>query len=320
MAIRAKPLFFQGRSWRFRLLMEEMKAAYITRTGGPEVILYDAFPRPAPRPTPCLLSVTAVAVHWFAVSVGSGLVPARLPFPPILGRDLAGTIVRTGAAVKQFKVGDKVWSSNQGSEGRPGTFAELAAVDERWLYPIPAATTAEETVALSLVGITAHLGLVKHAQLQADEVLFVNGGTGGVGSSVVQMAKALGARVIATAGTDEKVQICRKLGATLALNYKTQNVDEEVRKFAPQGVNVWWETVREPNFHRIISLLALRGRMIVMAGRDAKPEFPVGPFYTKDCSLHGFAIFNSSAAEQRTAANDMNRWMQEGKLQSFVKN
>ena len=298
--------------------MEEMKAAYITRTGGPEVILYDELPPPEPRPTQCLISVAAVDVNPIDVYVRSGMVHAKLTFPHILGRDLAGTVVRTGAAVKQFKVGDKVWASNQGSEDRPGTFAELAAVDERWLYPIPAATTPEEAVALSLVGITAHLGLVKHAQLQAGEVLFVNGGTGGVGSSVVQMAKALGARVIATAGTDEKVQICRKLGATLALNYKTQNVDEEVRKFAPQGVNVWWETVREPNFHRIISLLALRGRMIVMAGRDAKPEFPVGPFYTKDCSLHGFAMFNSSAEEQRTAANDMNRWMQEGKLRALI--
>src|SRR5437016_5947921 len=83
--------------------------------------------------------------------------------------------------------------------------------------PIPESVSAEESVAVSLVGITAHVGLVRHAKLQPGEILFVNGGTGGIGSSVVQIAKALGARVITTAGTDEKVQACRELGADLAL-------------------------------------------------------------------------------------------------------
>jgi len=132
------------------------------------------------------------------------------------------------------------------------------------------------------------------------------------------MAKISGARVITTAGTAEKVAACKALGAELALNYKTEDVDAAIKKFAPEGVNVWWETLREPNFERTIPLLAMRGRMVVMAGRDARPVFPVGQFYTKDCKLFGFAMFNSTAVEQQAAASDINRWMSEGRLKAGI--
>jgi NADPH2:quinone reductase len=196
--------------------------------------------------------------------------------------------METGPGVKRFKGADRVWASSQGTDGRPGTFAEFAAVDERWLYFTPQSVSDDEAVALSLVGLTAHLGLVRTAKVRSGEVLFVNGGSGGVGSSVVQMAKILGAKVITTAGTDEKVELCRSLGADHAVNYKTQDVDAAIKSFAPEGVNIWWETLREPNFERTIPLLSMRGRMVVMAGRDARPTLPVGPFYVKDCSLFGF--------------------------------
>ena len=150
------------------------------------------------------------------------------------------------------------------------------------------------------------------------EILFVNGGTGGVGSAVLQMGKALGAKVITTAGNDEKVSECKKMGADLAINYKTQDVDAAIKSFAPSGINVWWETLREPNFERTIPLLAMRGRMILMAGRDAKPAFPVGQFYTKDCAILGFAMFNSQPDEARTAAEDINPWMADGKLKARI--
>src|SRR5207248_3273427 len=120
--------------------------------------------------------------------------------------------------------------------------------------------------------------------------------------------KAVGARVVTTAGNAEKVARVRKLGADLVINYKTEDVDAAIKSFAPAGVNLWWETLREPDFDRAISHLATRGRMILMAGRDARPPFPVGPFYVKGCSLHGFAMFNATADEQRAAAQDINRW------------
>jgi NADPH:quinone reductase len=295
-----------------------MKAAYIEHTGGPEVIQFGELPAPKPKRTECLIKVTAVDVNPIDVYIRRGLIPTNASFPLILGRDLAGVVLEIGAAVKRFKPGDRVWASNQGTDGRAGTFAELTSVDERWLNAIPQTVTDEDIVALSLVGITAHLGLVRKAKLKGGEVLFVNGGSGGVGSSVVQMAKVLGSRVITTAGSDEKVQICRDLGADLALNYKTQDVDAAIKEFVPKGINVWWETLREPNFERAIPLLAPRGRMIVMAGRDARPALPVGPFYVKDCSLHGFAMFNATPSEQRAAAEDINQWLVERTLKARI--
>ena len=295
-----------------------MKAAYINQTGTPDIISYGDLPAPKPTRRQCLIKVGAVDVNPVDIYVRSGAIPAKLSFPFILGRDLAGTVLETGASVKGFKVGDRVWATNQGTDGRPGTFAEFAAVDQRWLYPTPAGVSDEDIVALSLVGITAQLGLVRYANLKAGEVLFVNGGSGGVGSCVVQMAKILRARVITTAGSAEKVKLCGELGADLAINYKTENVDAAIKAFAPEGVNVWWETLREPNFERTIPLLAMRGRMVIMAGREARPVFPVGPFYVKDCSLHGFAMFNASAREQRAAANAIVRWLTEGKLKARI--
>ena len=295
-----------------------MKAAYITQTGTPDVMTYGDLPTPKPTRRQCLIKVAAVDVNPIDVYVRNGTIPVKLSFPFILGRDLAGTVIEAGGGVKDFKVGDRVWATSQGSDGRPGTFAEFAAVDHRWLHPIPEGVSDEDIVALALVGVTSQLGLARYANLKAGEVLFISGGSGGVGSCVVQMAKILGARVITTAGTDEKVAACRDLGADLAINYKTQDVGAAIKGFAPNGVNVWWETVREPDFDQTVSLLAMRGRMVLMAGREARPPFPVGPFYVKDCSLHGFAMFNANSREQRAAANAVNRWVSEGKLRARI--
>ena len=169
-----------------------MKAAYINQTGTHDVITYGDLPTPKPTRRQCLIKVAAVDVNPIDVYIRSGAIPVKLAFPFILGRDLAGTVVEIGASVKDFKVGDRVWATSQGADGRPGTFAEFAAVDYRWLHPIPEGVSDDDAVALSLVGVTAQLGLVRSANLKAGEVLFVNGGSGGIGSCVVQMAKILG--------------------------------------------------------------------------------------------------------------------------------
>jgi NADPH2:quinone reductase len=295
-----------------------VKAAFISQTGGPENIIYGDLPDPAPAANQCLIKVTAVDVNPVDLYIPSGTVTNRISFPYILGRDLAGKVTAAGANVKRFKEGDRVWAIGQGWDGRQGTFSELAGVDEDWLSPIPGNVTDEDIAAISLVGITAHVGLFTKAHLKAGETLFINGGTGGVGSSVVQIARIVGARIITTAGSDAKVAKAKELGADLVINYKTENVAEAIKKFAPNGVNVWWETLREPDFDKAISLLSTHGRMIVMAGRDARPPFPVGPFYAKNCSLFGFVILNTAAEDLQTAANDINEWMSTGKLKAQI--
>ena len=295
-----------------------MKAAYINKTGPPENILYGDLPAPKPGPTQCLVKVSAVALNPVDTYIRAGMIQMPLPAPFIVGCDLAGTVAEIGPGVTRFEPGDRVWGSNQGLLGRQGTFAEYCAVDECWLYPTPNGVTDEQAAASALVGITAHLGLVRSAKLEKGEMIFVNGGSGGVGSTVVQMSKALGARVVATAGSDRKVELCRKLGADFVINYKTQNVEVELKSIAPAGVNVWWETLREPNFDLAVGALSARGRMIVIAGREARPSFPVGPFYVKGCSLHGFVMFMASPKEQQDAAEDINRWLAEGKLKANI--
>jgi NADPH2:quinone reductase len=209
-----------------------------------------------------------------------------------------------------------VWGSNQGLLGRQGTFAQFAAVEEQWLYALPDEVSFEDGAAIALVGITAHLGLFRDAQLKMGEKVFVHGGSGGVGSCVVQMARSIGATVMTTAGSDEKLQICRKLGATLVINYRTGNLEEALTRFG--DVDVWWESLREPNLERAINHLAMRGRIVIMAGRDAKPAFPIGPFYTRDARILGFAMFNAPAEEQRKAAAEINRWLARGKLRPRI--
>jgi len=295
-----------------------MKAAYIEKTGAPDVIVYGDLPDPQITETQCLVRVGAVDVNPIDVYVRAGMIPTPSKLPLVLGRDLAGTVEKVGAKVTRFRPGQRVWATSQGAGGRPGTFSERAAVDEAWLNLTPDNVSDEEMAALSLVGMTACLGLTNHARLRPGETIFVNGGSGGVGSCVVQMSKILGARVATTAGSAEKVEICKSLGADFVINYKGEDVSGAVRGYAANGVDVWWETLREPDFDRIVSLLALRGRIILMAGRDARPQFPVGPFYVKDCSLLGFAVFNAPVEEQRAAADLINKWISSGRLKAQI--
>jgi NADPH2:quinone reductase len=295
-----------------------MKAAYIDQTGPADNIIYGDLPKPEATGSQVLVKTGAVAVNPVDTYIRNGANYWELPKPFVIGCDLAGTVEAVGPQATHFKVGDRVWCTNQGLMGRQGTFAEYCAVDQCWLYPTPDDVSDETAAACALVGVTAHLGLFRDAALQAGESIFVHGGTGGVGSMVVQMAKAAGARVITTGGSDEKCAKAKALGADVAVNYKTQDVAAAIKEFAPKGVNVVWETLREPDFDALTSYLAERGRLILMAGRDARPPFPVGPFYVKGCSLHGVVMFKATADELRVCSVDMNRWMSAGKLKAQI--
>lgn len=296
-----------------------MKAAFINETGAPDVIQFGELDEPQIGAGQVLIKVGSVAANPVDTYIRNGANYWDLPYPFVVGCDFAGTVVEAGDNVTNLHVGQRVWGTNQGLMGRQGTFAEFIAVDQEWVYPTPDDVEDSAVAACALVGVTAHLGLFRDAKLQAGEIVFVNGGSGGVGSMVVQMAKAAGATVIATAGSDEKCKILRdELGVELAINYKTENVTEKVLAFSEKGVNVYWETVREPDFDAIVAVLAERGRLVLMAGRDARPEFPVGPFYVKGCSLHGFVMFKAEPDELRACSKDMNAWLASGKLKPRI--
>jgi NADPH2:quinone reductase len=296
-----------------------MRAVYLTQTGSADVLQVGELPTPVPGPGEVLVRVAASAINPIDLYVRSGLVKMSLPMPFIPHADLAGTVVKLGPGVSRFKEGDRVWGSNQGLLGRQGTCAEFAAVHEDWLYPLPPAVAEPAAAAVALTGITAHLGLFRAAELKEGETVFVHGGTGGVGSLVVQMAKAVNARVITTVGTAEKAALCRSRGADLVLNYKQDSIGEGIRTFTNnQGVDIWFETQREPNLEEMISLMRMRGRIIIIAGRAARPPLPFGAFYPRDLSIHGFAMFNASPLEQRYCALDINRWLAKGLLKPLV--
>jgi NADPH:quinone reductase len=297
-----------------------MKAAFIENTGPATNIKVGSADVPTIQPQQVLVRTGAVAVNPIDTYVRSGNVKLELPPRYIVGCDFAGTVEAVGTDVSGFSTGQRVWGSNQGLFGRQGTFSEYAAIDECWLYPTPNGICDEDAAAGALTGITAHLGLHLHGGLQTGEVVFVNGGTGGVGSAVVQLAKAAGATVITTVGSEQKRQTAIELGADHVINYREEDVATRLSKLVTeqQPINLWFETLRTPNPDATIPLLAKRGRYVLMAGRDARPEFPVGPFYVNDLRAIGFAMFNASAREQRLAADNLNSLMADAKLRPLI--
>ena len=273
---------------------------------------------PIPRNDQVLVKVVAVTVNPIDTYIRSGAYPIPLPRPFIIGRDLVGIVEAVGRRVTRFAPGQRVWCNNQGYGGRQGTFAEFVAVDEGLLYPLPDGVNEHEAVAVVHSALTACIGLVREAAIQAGETLLINGGSGNVGSAALQVAHYFGARVMVTAGSTEKIRRCLELGADRAVNYKTEDVAAAIRDFAPQGVDVYWDTTREPDFERSVPLLKHRGRIILMAGLNAHPPFPVGAFYTKDCSMHGFAITNATPEELCDVADQINRLLAAGALKAKV--
>lgn len=295
-----------------------MKAAFLRSTGSPDVIQIGQLDDPVPGAGEVLIRVHAVSVNPIDTYIRSGAVSFDLPEPFIPGCDAAGVVEAVGSGVHAVSVGDRVWCTNQGLLGRQGTFAEKIVISHDWCFPLVDSVSFADAAACALVGVTAHLGLFREADLQAGETILVVGGAGGVGSMVVQMARAAGATVIATARTAAKCEAVKKMGADIVIHYETESIEEVVRREAPRGVDVFWETRREPDFDLAIDLMAPHGRMVLMAGRDARPPFPVGPFYVKECSLHGFVMFKATPTEMRAAAEDITHWLAMGKLKSNV--
>lgn len=295
-----------------------MKAAFIEKPGPPENIIFGDLPEPAIDARQALVKVAAVAVDPIDTYIRGGSFPMNLKFPFIIGRDMVGSVEAVGDNVKRFSPGARVWCNNQGYRGRQGTFAEYLAIDEELLYSLPDAADEKASVAVVHSATTAAIGLEREAHLRAGESVFVNGGAGNVGSAVLQLAVNLGARVIVTAGSDEDLGYCRSLGAERAMNYKTEDISKGISEFAPKGIDVYWDTTTKPDFERAVPLLAQRGRIILMAGLNAHPSFPVGAFYTKDCSMRGFAITNATVDELKNCAAAINEWLGVRKLTARI--
>jgi NADPH2:quinone reductase len=290
-----------------------MKAAFIDKVGPPESIQYGELPRPAVGARQILVRVSAVALNPVDALVRSGAFVQELPRPFILGRDAVGVVEEIGRDVTTFSLGQRVWCNNQGYNGRQGTFAEFIAVDEPLLYPLPDGVDEREAVAFAQAGLTAHVGM-QRAHIEPGESLFINGGSGNVGTALLQFAKAAGVRILATAGDARGVEWCRTIGADRAMNYKTDDLDKAIADFAPGGVDVHWNTSGRHDLDKTIARIARRGRIVIMSAQGEDPVFPVRPFYIKDATLVGFAITYATETELKDAAEHINAWMAAGKM------
>jgi NADPH2:quinone reductase len=296
-----------------------MKAAYFEATGIPDVLKFGDLPTSEPKAGELRVKVNAATVNPIDTYVRSGLAAIGGPLPFVTGRDFAGVVDAVGPGVTRFQKGDRVWGANQGMGGRTGSCAEYCITGEDFAYPIPEAVSDEQAAAVALVGITAHLGLFACAELKPGETVFVNGGTGGVGMMVIQMAKAAGAKAVTTVGSDEKAALARELGADAVFNYKSDDVYAKLKAATGgAGIQVWYETQPPGDLDKTIEVMSPRGRIVVMAGRTAKPTFTNGPFYVKGLSLFGFAMFNMTPDEQRAAATDINKWAAAGQLRAII--
>jgi NADPH:quinone reductase-like Zn-dependent oxidoreductase len=292
---------------------ERMRAAFVAELGPPENIRVGELPVPVPGPTDVLVRVAAAAVDPVDTFVRAGVYPTPTPFPFVLGRDLAGTVVAAGAGATGFSPGDQVWCNSMGHHGRQGTAAEYAAVPTDRLYRLPAGVDATTAVAVLHPGATAYLALQTHGNLRAGETAFVAGGAGNVGSAAVVLAARAGARVVTSASGND-LEYCRWMGADVALDYHGGDFADRLRAAAPEGVHVHLDTSGRHDLTLATELLAPRGRIILMAGLSARPELPVGGLYTRGGRIVGFAISDARVVELDDAAGRINQLLADGAL------
>ena len=288
-----------------------MKAAYIEQVGSPDNILIGELPIPTISEKEILVKVTYTTVNHIDCYIRAGKYPRALPKPFIIGRDFCGEVAQVGKQVKNFKVGDKVWSNSQGINGHQGTFAEYLAVTEETLFHLPANVDPQEAITVFHSAFTALIGLEREAQLTRGDIIYVHGAAGNIGAAVVQIAKLHQARVIAGTSGQKKIDYCRQIGADDVIDYK-QDIKSAINRIAPRGINVFWNTYRLHDFKLSLPLLADKGRYILMAGSGTEAVLPIGEVYTKDISIRGFTITNATLAEVQVTADKINQMLEKG--------
>jgi 2-desacetyl-2-hydroxyethyl bacteriochlorophyllide A dehydrogenase len=292
-----------------------MPAAFIEQVGPPENIRFGELRISPPGPTDVLVDVLCTTVNSVDALIRSGIYRVPMAFPFVIGRDLVGQVAAVGWSTPEFRVGDLVWCNSLGHGGRQGAAAEQAVVPADRLYHLPDGVAPADAVTVLHPAATAYLALFTHGRARVGETVLVAGGAGHVGSALVMMATAAGARVIATAGPRD-ADYCRALGAAEVFDYKDPNLLQQVRSACPRGVNVCIDTSGRNDFAFAIDVLAERGRIVVFAGSRTQPALPVIPLFQKSGSIRGFVISDATTAELAAAAREVNRLLGNGRLRS----
>lgn len=245
-----------------------MKAIQVQKTGGPEVLALVDLPVPKPKANEAIVKIAASGVNFIDVYFREGRYPAALPF--VDGQEAAGTVTEVGSDVKTVKVGDRVAYSNV-----IGSYAEYAAVPAERVVRVPDKISDQQAAAAMLQGMTAHYLINTTYPLKKGETALIHAAAGGVGLLLVQMAKNIGARVIGTAGSEEKAKLARDAGADEVIIYTNQDFEAETKRLTDgKGVHVVYDGVGKSTFEKGLNVLRPRGYMVLFGGSSG----PVAPF------------------------------------------
>jgi len=264
-----------------------MKAVEITRPGGPEVLAPATRPVPTPRPNEILIKVAAAGVNRPDVLQRSGNYPVPPDASDLPGLEVAGQVVAKGDAVRMWNVGDQVCALVHG-----GGYAEYCVAPEVQALPVPKALSMVEAASLPETFFTVWGNVYDRGRLGPGESLLVQGGSSGIGVTAIQMARAMGNRVFATAGSDEKCAACVRLGAEKAVNYKTQDFVAEIRAATGgKGVDVILDMVGGDYVPKELKLLADEGRLVFIAFlRGHKSELDINEVMRRRLTLTGSTL------------------------------
>ena len=292
-----------------------MKAVQITRTGGPDVLEYTTVPDPHPGPGQALVDLVAIGVNYTDVYTRSGLNPPSLPTIP--GLEAAGVVSKVGEGVDEVEVGDLVAYS-----GVSASYADKVVAPSWRLVKLPGDLNAEKGAAAMLQGMTAHYLAHSTYPLKPGDVAIIHAAAGGVGLLLTQMAKALGAEVIATVSTEAKAALARKAGADHVVIYTEKDFQEEVENITEgNGVEVAYDSVGASTFDKSVACLKPRGYM-VLYGQASGPVAPVPVPVLNRKSLFltrpGLADYTRTREELLQRAGDVLEWVRSGKLKLHI--
>lgn len=279
-----------------------MKAVYFDKAGDASCLELRDLPRPEPKADEVLIRVVAAGVNRPDVLQRQGVYPAPKGASPLLGLEVAGEVVVCGTAVTQWQPGDKVCALVNG-----GGYAEFAVAPQTQCLPVPEALTMTEAAALPETFFTVWHNLWQRARLAAGESLLIHGGSSGIGTTAIQIAKALGVKVFATAGSAEKCAACEQLGALKAINYREQDFVAVIKQLtASQGVDVILDMVGGDYVQRNLSAAAIEGRIVNIAYlQGSKVEMELMPIMLKRLTLTGSTLRAQSATVKQQIAAEL---------------
>jgi putative PIG3 family NAD(P)H quinone oxidoreductase len=300
-------------------LPSRMRHIAVDQPGPPEAMALAEGPVPAPRPGEGLIEVAFAGVNRPDCLQRAGAYPPPSDASPILGLEVAGTVVACAADVTAWKPGDVVCALVPG-----GGYAEYCTAPAAWCLPPPEGLTLAEAASLPETFFTVWNNVFDRAHLAAGEALLVHGGTSGIGLTAIQLAKAFGAQVIATAGGPDKAAFCRSMGADHAIDYRSQDFVAEVARITgKRGVDVVLDMVGGDYIGRNLRCLAVDGRLVQIGFlQGGKAEIDLRPLMVKRQTITGSTLraspFERKAAIARALRDRVWPLLGQGKVRTVI--